>query len=218
MRPSARTHRFGFTDATHFTGSYVMNGQTIDFTGLLPTTYEYMSDQQKQEFAVDIAWDSINKLQMPSTPGGSVPIPIQIDTAIPTATGGITASGGGYITPANNPASVVQSQPITATAPATKSAAPTVYSTNSGYTIYGVPTTVAQTAAINNLQTNYTPYKNADAAISAYLAANLTGSSANGSGDSRSSSGQRNRHPHNYRSKRIRQIRLMSRLHCSMQG
>ena len=109
----SKNAQLGFTDATHFTGSYVNNGQTINFTGLLPTTYEYLSDPAKQELALDIAWDSINRYQMPSTPGGSVPIPIQIDTAIPTATGGITASGGGYITPANNPASMTKTSPIT---------------------------------------------------------------------------------------------------------
>ena len=95
--------QIGFTDATHFTGSYVNNGQTIDFTGLLPTTDEYLSDPAKQELALDIAWDSINKYQMPSTPGAASRYRYRL-IAIPTATGG--SQSAGYITPASDSATM----------------------------------------------------------------------------------------------------------------
>ncbi len=79
-----------FTTPTKYAGSFVNNGQAYNFQGTLPTTYEFKSQLEKQNAAVDAAYGFVSSLDIPQQPQNSakLPITINLDTG--------TIKGGGY--------------------------------------------------------------------------------------------------------------------------
>jgi len=140
-----------------FVGSYQLAGQTVYFTGTLPTTTGYASNQAKLNAAVDYAYNALNQLQLSPLPKNAVNAQawdVNLDQFGIPGTNPIT--GGSYQVP------VAASLPTPAPGPVNGS---TPYT--SGYTVYGVPLTPTQTTAVNNFQSNYAPFASSNAAIDA---------------------------------------------------